>query len=165
MREVSSGWVSIRVMPAVLSFHGAREPGTAVTLKPDINVRGKPKEGRGGAQKGTGAERADDMRIGELAAAGGVSVRSLRYYEEQGLLTSVRSPSGQRHFKDTDVDRVVFIQRLYAAGLSSRTIKDLLPCVDAPSEATSDAAMERMERDASPPTSTTSPAPGTPWTP
>ncbi|MFC8724416.1 MerR family transcriptional regulator [Streptomyces bacillaris] len=87
------------------------------------------------------------MRIGELAAAGGVSVRSLRYYEEQGLLTSVRSPSGQRHFKDTDVDRVVFIQRLYAAGLSSRTIKDLLPCVDAPSEATSDAAMERMERE------------------
>ncbi|MEU7345556.1 MerR family transcriptional regulator [Streptomyces bacillaris] len=87
------------------------------------------------------------MRIGELAAAGGVSVRSLRYYEEQGLLTSVRSPSRQRHFKDTDVDRVVFIQRLYAAGLSSRTIKDLLPCVDAPSEATSDAAMERMERE------------------
>ncbi|MGW5295658.1 MerR family transcriptional regulator [Streptomyces bacillaris] len=87
------------------------------------------------------------MRIGELAAAGGVSVRSLRYYEEQGLLTSVRSPSGQRHFKDTDVDRVVFIQRLYAAGLSSRTIKDLLPCVDAPSEATSDAALERMERE------------------
>ncbi|TGZ03564.1 MerR family transcriptional regulator [Streptomyces rhizosphaericola] len=87
------------------------------------------------------------MRIGELAAAGGVSVRSLRYYEEQGLLTSVRSASGQRHFKDTDVDRVVFIQRLYAAGLSSRTIKDLLPCVDAPSEATSDAAMERMEHE------------------
>ncbi|MDX3379151.1 MerR family transcriptional regulator [Streptomyces sp. ME02-6991-2A] len=84
------------------------------------------------------------MRIGELAKAAGVSVRSLRYYEEQGLLTSTRSPSGQRHFREADVDRVGFIQRLYAAGLSSRTIMELLPCVDAPSEATSDAAMERM---------------------
>ncbi|MFJ4972361.1 MerR family transcriptional regulator [Streptomyces sp. NPDC088755] len=87
------------------------------------------------------------MRIGELAKAAGVSVRSLRYYEEQGLLTSARSPSGQRQFRDADVDRVGFIQRLYAAGLSSRTIMELLPCVDAPSEATSDAAMERMEQE------------------
>ncbi|MER8198952.1 MerR family transcriptional regulator [Streptomyces microflavus] len=87
------------------------------------------------------------MRIGELAKAAGVSVRSLRYYEEQRLLTSTRSPSGQRHFRDADIDRVGFIQRLYAAGLSSRTIMELLPCVDAPSETTSDAAMERMEQE------------------
>ncbi|WP_405508036.1 MerR family transcriptional regulator [Streptomyces cyaneofuscatus] len=87
------------------------------------------------------------MRIGELAKAAGVSVRSLRYYEEQRLLTSERSPSGQRHFREADIDRVGFIQRLYAAGLSSRTITELLPCVDAPSEATSDAAMERMEQE------------------
>ncbi|KAB2590559.1 MerR family transcriptional regulator [Streptomyces arboris] len=87
------------------------------------------------------------MRIGELAKAADVSVRSLRYYEEQGLLTSTRSPSGQRHFREADIDRVGFIQRLYAAGLSSRTIMELLPCVDAPSEATSDAAMERMEQE------------------
>ncbi|MFF3872680.1 MerR family transcriptional regulator [Streptomyces sp. NPDC001978] len=89
------------------------------------------------------------MRIGELASRAGVSVRSLRYYEEQGLLTSTRSPSGQRHYTDQEVERVRFIQRLYAAGLSSRTIAELLPCVDAPSEETSDAALERMaeERD------------------
>ncbi|MER7886732.1 MerR family transcriptional regulator [Streptomyces fimicarius] len=87
------------------------------------------------------------MRIGELAAATGVSVRSLRYYEEQRLLTSTRSPSGQRHYTDAEVGRVHFIQRLYAAGLSSRTVKELLPCVDAPSEESSDAAMERMEQE------------------
>ena len=89
------------------------------------------------------------MRIGELAEQAGVSVRSLRYYEEQGLLSSVRSSSGQRHYTQHEVERVVFIQRLYAAGLSSRTIADLLPCVDAPSEENSDAALERMalERD------------------
>lgn len=89
------------------------------------------------------------MRIGELAARTGVSIRSLRYYEEQGLLSTSRSVSGQRHYTDEEVGRVAFIQRLYAAGLSSRTIAELLPCVDAPSEQNSDAALERMtqERD------------------
>ncbi|WP_251095328.1 MerR family transcriptional regulator [Streptomyces sp. Caat 7-52] len=87
------------------------------------------------------------MRIGELASRAGVSVRSLRYYEEQGLLTSTRSASGQRHYTDHEVERVVFIQRLFAAGLSSRTIAELLPCVDSPSEENSDAALERMAQE------------------
>ncbi|MEU9312034.1 MerR family transcriptional regulator [Streptomyces sp. NPDC048256] len=89
------------------------------------------------------------MRIGELASRAEVSVRSVRYYEEQGLLTSTRSASGQRHYTENEVERVAFIQALYAAGLSSRTIAELLPCVDAPSEANSDSALERMalERD------------------
>ncbi|MFG2536058.1 MerR family transcriptional regulator [Streptomyces sp. NPDC048511] len=89
------------------------------------------------------------MRIGELAARTGVSVRSLRYYEEQGLLASTRSSSGQRHYTDDQTERVGFIQRLYAAGLSSRTILELLPCTDSPSRNNSDAALERMaqERD------------------
>jgi DNA-binding transcriptional MerR regulator len=89
------------------------------------------------------------MRIGELAARTGVSVRSLRYYEEQGLLVSVRSPSGQRHYPEAAADRVAFIQRLYAAGLSSRTILEVLPCAESPSEENSDAALARLaeERD------------------
>ncbi|WP_306307265.1 MerR family transcriptional regulator [Nocardia higoensis] len=90
-----------------------------------------------------------DMRIGELAARTGVSVRSLRYYEEQGLLSSIRSPSGQRHYTDDVLERVAFIQRLYAAGLSSRTIAELLPCVDSPSAENTETSLARMihERD------------------
>jgi DNA-binding transcriptional MerR regulator len=89
------------------------------------------------------------VRIGELAERAGVSVRSLRYYEEQGLLTSDRSQSGQRHYTEDAVERVRFLQRLYAAGLSSRTIGELLPCVDSPSAENTDAAYRRMveERD------------------
>ena len=87
------------------------------------------------------------MRIGELASRTGVSVRSLRYYEEQGLLSSSRSASGQRHYTEGEVERVAFIQALYAAGLSSRTIAELLPCVDTPSEDHSDAALERMAKE------------------
>ncbi|CAC16465.1 MerR family transcriptional regulator [Streptomyces sp. SID7813] len=89
------------------------------------------------------------MRIGEVASRAGVSVRSVRYYEDQGLLASTRSAGGQRQYTEHEVERVQFLQRLYAAGLSSRTIAELLPCVDAPSEVHSDAALERMaqERD------------------
>ena len=69
------------------------------------------------------------MRIGELAAATGASARSLRYYEEQGLLASVRSAGGQRHYPESAVERVGLIQSLLAAGLNSATILDVLPCI------------------------------------
>lgn len=69
------------------------------------------------------------MRIGELAAATGASARSLRYYEEQGLLSSERSDSGQRHYTATAVERVDLIKSLLEAGLSSSTIADVLPCI------------------------------------
>ncbi|KQS10202.1 MerR family transcriptional regulator [Curtobacterium sp. Leaf183] len=71
------------------------------------------------------------MRIGDLSARAGVSVRSLRYYEEQGLLVADRTAAGQRTYDDAAVERVRLVQQLYAAGLSSRTIAQLLPCVDA----------------------------------
>ncbi|MEU1689304.1 MerR family transcriptional regulator [Micromonospora sp. NPDC005707] len=89
------------------------------------------------------------MRIGDLAARAGVSVRSLRYYEEQGLLISKRSTGGHRYYTEDDVDLVRYIQRLYAAGLSSQTILEVLPCRQAPSDANSDAAFARLteERD------------------
>ncbi|MEW2429626.1 MerR family transcriptional regulator [Micromonospora sp. NPDC047644] len=87
------------------------------------------------------------MRIGELATKTGVSVRALRYYEEQGLLTAARSSGGQRHYLDDATDRVYLIQMLYAAGLSSRTILDLLPCVDAKVNTPQSRALLRAERD------------------
>jgi DNA-binding transcriptional MerR regulator len=62
------------------------------------------------------------MRIGELSRRTGVSARSLRYYEAQGLLTSVRSEAGQRHYSDAAVQRVSLIRQLFDAGLSSRVI-------------------------------------------
>jgi DNA-binding transcriptional MerR regulator len=84
------------------------------------------------------------MRIGELAARAEVSVRSLRYYGEQGLLAPARSASGQRLYAHSDVERVRFVRHLYAAGLSSRTIGEVLPCVDSPSGETTDEAWARL---------------------
>ena len=87
----------------------------ARTLRPDINVRGKAR-----------------MRIGELSAVSGVSVRSLRYYEEQGLLSAKRTASGQRIYGQDASERVGLIQDLFNAGLCSATMVDLLPCMSDP---------------------------------
>jgi DNA-binding transcriptional MerR regulator len=65
------------------------------------------------------------VRIGELASRSGVSVRALRYYEEQRLLAADRSSGGQRTYPEAAVGRVRMIQLLYSAGLSSRTIAGL----------------------------------------
>ena len=70
------------------------------------------------------------MRIGDLSAATGASPRSLRYYEDQGLLSSSRSAGGQRHYPETAVERVRLIRSLLAAGLNSVTIQDVLPCIN-----------------------------------
>ena len=72
------------------------------------------------------------MRIGELSARTGASRRSLRYYEQQGLLVSTRSPSGQRCYDDDHVQRVALIQMFLAAGMSSRTIAQMVPCMTEP---------------------------------
>ncbi|MFC0096864.1 MerR family transcriptional regulator [Micromonospora marina] len=77
------------------------------------------------------------MRIGELSARTGVSARSIRYYEQQGLLAAVRTASGQRVFAESAVDRVRLVQRLFDAGLSSRRMAELLPCVTDPEIRTS----------------------------
>lgn len=69
------------------------------------------------------------MRIGELARRTGVSERSLRYYEEQRLLTAQRTPGGHRDYPEQAVDRVIHIQELFAAGLCSKKIAQILPCM------------------------------------
>ncbi|RSN19593.1 MerR family transcriptional regulator [Streptomyces sp. WAC 05977] len=69
------------------------------------------------------------MRIGELARRTGVSERALRYYEEQGLLTPERRPSGYRVYGDADVDAVRRIRILLAAGLNTAQILEILPCI------------------------------------
>jgi DNA-binding transcriptional MerR regulator len=69
------------------------------------------------------------MKIGELAAATDTSIRLLRYYEEQSLLESYRLDSGHRRYDDSAPAVVRRIRALLDAGLPTRVIRDLLPCV------------------------------------
>ncbi|MFH8974996.1 MerR family transcriptional regulator [Streptomyces sp. NPDC017890] len=87
------------------------------------------------------------MRIGELSARTGASRRSLRYYEQQGLLVSARSSSGQRCYDDDHVRRVELIQTFLAAGMSSRTIAQLVPCMAQPNTDRAREAMAVMDQE------------------
>ncbi|MFB7650418.1 MULTISPECIES: MerR family transcriptional regulator [unclassified Streptomyces] len=87
------------------------------------------------------------MRIGDLSARTGASRRSLRYYEEQGLLVSSRSPSGQRHYEDEHVQRVRLVQAFLAAGMSSGTIAEMVPCMAELNEGRARQALEIMGRE------------------
>ena len=87
------------------------------------------------------------MRIGELSSRTGVSPRSLRYYEDQGLLVSTRAASGQRHYADGHVQRVELIQAFLAAGLSSRAIAKMVPCMSAPSRHGAQHALTTMDHE------------------
>jgi DNA-binding transcriptional MerR regulator len=69
------------------------------------------------------------MRIGELSRLTGVSQRALRYYEQQGMLTPHRRPSGYREYGADAVGTVRRIRTLLAAGLPTRTIAEVLPCI------------------------------------
>ena len=72
------------------------------------------------------------MRVGELAERTGVSRRLLRYYEEQGLITPSRSLNGYREYGEPHADVVQQIAGLLDAGLPTRIIAQLLPCLDQP---------------------------------
>ena len=74
----------------------------------------------------TAAPGTPAYRIGELAAKVGLTERTIRYYEERGLLESVkRLDGGQRVYTDDDVRRLKFIQKLKVLGLSLAEMQEL----------------------------------------
>lgn len=68
------------------------------------------------------------LKIGEVANLSGLSVKTIRYYEDLGLLapTVGRSASGYRLFQDQVLSRLAFIKRAQSLGLALHEIKDIL---------------------------------------
>ncbi|MER7439826.1 MerR family transcriptional regulator [Micromonospora avicenniae] len=66
------------------------------------------------------------MRIGELSRRTQIPIRMLRYYEERGLLTPQRAPSGYRHYQEADVEQATLVSSLVRSGLPTRLILPLL---------------------------------------
>ncbi|MGJ4944917.1 MerR family transcriptional regulator [Bradyrhizobium sp. HKCCYLS1011] len=69
------------------------------------------------------------MKIGELSRRTGISVRMLRYYEEEGLLSPQRTDAGYRDYGPAEEEVVRRIKVLGSAGMTLETIRQLLPCV------------------------------------
>lgn len=71
------------------------------------------------------------MLIGQVADAAGVSTKTLRFYEAEGLLDEPdRTGGGYRDYAPEVVDRVGFIRQAQAAGLTLRQIGEILEVRD-----------------------------------
>lgn len=69
------------------------------------------------------------LTIGKLAQLTGASVRSIRHYDEHGLLASVRADNGYRLFPDKAVSQVKQIQRMIATGFTLDDIRGFPDCM------------------------------------
>ncbi|UUV35896.1 heavy metal-responsive transcriptional regulator [Amycolatopsis roodepoortensis] len=71
------------------------------------------------------------MKIGELAAASGTTSKTIRFYEQAGLMPEPdRRPSGYRDYGPEFIDRLHFIRRAQAAGLALREVRQILTIHD-----------------------------------
>ena len=71
------------------------------------------------------------MHIGELAEKTGLSLRTLRHYDDVGLVTaSGRTEGGFRLYTQTDYDRLIVIRRMKPLGFSLEEMADLLRIID-----------------------------------
>jgi MerR family mercuric resistance operon transcriptional regulator len=66
------------------------------------------------------------LSIGKLAASGGVSVETVRFYQRRGLLPQPTRDEGIRRYGSDDVRRLRFIKQAQAAGFTLEEIKELL---------------------------------------
>jgi MerR family copper efflux transcriptional regulator len=71
------------------------------------------------------------MRIGTLAAATGTTPKTIRFYEQAGLLPNPpRAPSGYRDYPDDAAARLAFVRSAQAASLTLAEIRDILTIRD-----------------------------------
>jgi MerR family copper efflux transcriptional regulator len=71
------------------------------------------------------------MLIGELAAATGVSAKTIRFYEQAALLSPPpRTPAGYRDYPPGAVDRLAFVRHAQAAGFTLAEIRGILAIRD-----------------------------------
>ncbi len=66
------------------------------------------------------------MTIGKLAAAGGVGVETVRFYQRRGLMAEPDRNGGVRRYDQTDLDRLRFIRSAQAGGFTLAEIAELL---------------------------------------
>ncbi|MEO3747263.1 MerR family transcriptional regulator [Plantactinospora sp. B5E13] len=72
------------------------------------------------------------MQIGEAADRVGLSIRTIRHYEEAGLVVpSARSEGGFRLYTEPDLDRLRVIKRMKPLGFTLEEMRDLLEILDA----------------------------------
>ena len=66
------------------------------------------------------------MNIGDVARASGLPAKTIRYYEDIGLIEPLRSENGYRSFREADLHRLAFLGRARALGFTIEDCRGLL---------------------------------------
>lgn len=66
------------------------------------------------------------MHIGEVAQRSGLPAKTIRYYEDIGLVRPLRSANGYRAFRESDIHKLTFLGRARALGFSIEDCRTLL---------------------------------------
>lgn len=66
------------------------------------------------------------MNIGDVAERAGLPAKTIRYYEDIGLITPARSANGYRAFSDSDLHKLAFLGRARALGFSIEDCRALM---------------------------------------
>lgn len=78
------------------------------------------------------------MNIGEASGATGLPAKTIRYYEDIGLIKPDRAANGYRDYDDNDVHRLAFIQRSRSLGFTIDECRSLLSLYEDKERASSD---------------------------
>lgn len=78
------------------------------------------------------------MNIKEAAAAAGLPAKTIRYYEEIGLVAPLRAANGYRSFRGKDLERLEFLAHARALGFSIEDCRVLLSLKENPVRASAD---------------------------
>lgn len=86
------------------------------------------------------------MNIGEAADLTGLPAKTIRYYEDIGLIKPGRAANGYRDYNDKDVHRLAFIQRSRSLGFTIDECRSLLSLYEDKERASSDVKALAMDK-------------------
>lgn len=78
------------------------------------------------------------MNISQVATLSGLPAKTIRYYEDIGLIKPLRDANGYRAFRDSDAHKLAFLGRARALGFSIETCRALLALWEDKSRASAD---------------------------
>ena len=78
------------------------------------------------------------MNIGDVAARSGLPAKTIRYYEEIGLVAPLRGTNGYRTFREADLHKLAFLGRARSLGFSIEDCRGLLTLYEDQSRASAD---------------------------
>jgi MerR family mercuric resistance operon transcriptional regulator len=88
----------------------------------------------------------EGMTIGQAAAAVGVNVETVRFYERRGMIEQPRKQGHRRHYSPAVIERLQFIRRAQHVGFSLREVHELLVLQSDPEADCSDVRSRTIQK-------------------